>query len=441
MVSGLITYVSYKLIEHEHRELEELSEELTQVLWEQPGRDPALSQPLPKQAIMNFNKQLGFLHDAKDYNLSYAVYDASGEPFYVFSAGIEDLFPQHYSSKTKFFIKRHTYKDWRFFKATEVGVYTVLVCSLHHLDSIDHVLIGLAVIVPVSLALSALLGSVISRWVLVPITEISTTAAAIHKGDLGSRITMPKNDDEVARMIVDLNEAFDHLETSFARISQFSADAAHELRTPLTALRGNLEVCLRQPRTAREYEETISAAIDEIRHTTQVIEVLLTLARDPEASQHTFSPTSFSAVVGQVCEQLGALWEERHITVTSKIEDGVMVNGDRVFLHQMCYNLLHNAFKFSSEGQEIVVRLSRSGQHCRLSILDYGCGIPDEIKPRVFERFVQVDSSRRTGTGLGLSLVQWIVKLHHGEIALESTFGKGTVVEVELPAISLVSNA
>jgi two-component system heavy metal sensor histidine kinase CusS len=259
---------------------------------------------------------------------------------------------------------------------------------------------------------------------------ISQTAASIEQGQLDARIANPASGDEVEALVRTLNHTFAELQSSFRRIEQFSADAAHELRTPLTAMRGNLEVCLRQRREPAEYEEAMAVAVEEIARLNQIIDQLLMMARSPEQiGQDDFEPVDLSELIRNTCAQCEILAESAELSLQVDIADHVYLRGAPALLGQLCHNLIQNAIKFSEPGGVIHVSLDAKG--C-LTVRDEGIGIAPEHLEAVFERFFQVSPGREHGSGLGLAMVRWIASLHHGQVALESQEGRGTSVTVTL---------
>jgi signal transduction histidine kinase len=435
MVLCLVIYVGARLTAEEKHELGELSERLIEVIDLIEASGGPLSQSLTDDRMAELNTPLRMLFDDEHFNLTYAVYATDNSLLYAFTRGDIDLFPAALRQRKTFSVDFQTYKDWRFLQLTDSASYRVVVCSSHHLDAIDHVLIGLAALLPLTLAFSALVGVMISRRVLTPITLIAGTVGEIEVGNLAARITPLPGDDEIAQLIVKLNHAFAQLQASFEQASQFSGDAAHELRTPLTALRGNLEVCIRQSRTSEEYQQVIGLAIEEISRMHQIIESLLMLARDPGGSErHPFVDVDLGAVVARTVEQLGVVAEAREITLVAEAATGLALRGDPGFLNQLTYNLVHNAIKFTPDGGRVELRAEAQGAQLQLSVTDNGNGVPAGLRDKVFDRFYQADSSRKTGFGLGLSLAKWIVDLHHGSIELTGNVAGGTTVIVRLPA-------
>ncbi|HET9795391.1 MAG TPA: ATP-binding protein [Thermoanaerobaculia bacterium] len=221
--------------------------------------------------------------------------------------------------------------------------------------------------------------------------------------------------------------------------AQFIADVSHELRTPLTILRGGIEVAIEGERSADEYRQALSEALVEVQHLIRISENLLFLARGT-AGRVTIS---FARV------DLRRFAEERvREFETAAIEKGleltfegsarpVEILADRNRLKEVFQNLLENAIRYTEKGH-VRVRVSADGAHARLDVEDTGVGIDAADVPNVFDRFFRSDRARRAykgGSGLGLSIVRWIVEAHKGSVRVESEPGRGSSFTVLFPRI------
>ncbi len=244
-----------------------------------------------------------------------------------------------------------------------------------------------------------------------------------------------------ARAVADgLNARLDALAASEKEQQQFIADVSHELRTPLTVLRGSLEVALEEDRTAEEYREAIGNAILEVRHLTRISQNLLLLTRG-ESGRVTlsFANLDLGRFAADTVRDLEPAAVDREITIAASAPAlPVYVFADSGRLQQVLHNLVENALQYSEAGARIEVRVAASPGEALLSVTDTGCGIPEADVPFVFERFFRSKRSRRAnpgGSGLGLSIVRWIVEAHKGRVTVESRVGKGSTFTVHLPVI------
>lgn len=270
-----------------------------------------------------------------------------------------------------------------------------------------------------------------------PIDEMIATAETITQSNLGQRIPLPANRDELYRMSVTVNALLDRLQQAFRREKQFTADASHELKTPLAIVKGTLEVLVRKPRTPEHYESRVHACLAELNRMAKLIDQLLMLARDDaSAMQPAITSVDLAGPVGTVMERLLPFSREKRISLVLDNHQPVNVAADPSLLEIMLENLLSNAIKYSPEGSSVAIRIKRQDATVVCSIEDHGIGIPKEKLPAVFDRFYRVDESRSPGTGgsgLGLSIVRKLAELQSIAVSVRSEEGKGTTFELAFP--------
>ena len=245
---------------------------------------------------------------------------------------------------------------------------------------------------------------------------------------------------EIRALVAGLNARLDALAAAEKEQHQFIADVSHELRTPLTILRGSLEVVLEEERPAEEYREAIGNALLEVRHLTRLSQNLLFLTRG-ESGRVTlsFANLDLAKFASDVVRDLSLASAERGLDLTAHTPKApVYVFADGGRLQQVMHNLLENAMRYTAPGGRIDVRVETAPGEALLSVSDTGVGIPETDVPYVFERFFRSKGSRSTnpgGSGLGLSIVRWIVEAHKGRVTVESELGKGSTFTVRLPVI------
>ncbi len=246
---------------------------------------------------------------------------------------------------------------------------------------------------------------------------------------------------EDARAIAEkLNARLDALAASEKEQQQFIADVSHELRTPLTVLRGSLEVALEEERSADDYREAIGGALLEVRHLTRISQNLLFLTRG-ESGRVTlsFANLDLGRFVTETVRDLVPAAGERGLELTASAPElPVFVFADAGRLQQVLHNLIENALQYTEAGGAIQTRVAAAPGEALLAVSDTGAGIPEADLPYVFERFFRSSRSRRSnpgGSGLGLSIVRWIVEAHKGRVTVESAVGRGTTFTVHLPVI------
>lgn len=223
------------------------------------------------------------------------------------------------------------------------------------------------------------------------------------------------------------------VQDAFERQKQFVWDASHELKTPLAVISANAEAL-----SAEIGEnESLSYIQSEIRRTDRLVQNLLTLARmDGGRMQPTLRSFDLSRALTGVTLPFESAAFEAGRTLETHIDEGVECTGDEEMLKQLAVILLGNALKYSNDGGEIDVRLSRRDGRPVLEVQNTGTPIPPESLPRIFDRFYRVDDSHNRenpGNGLGLSIARSIVQAHRGEIAVQSDAQRGTTFRVTLP--------
>jgi len=276
-----------------------------------------------------------------------------------------------------------------------------------------------------------------------PVATIAHAARNISESDLSQRLNM-RGRDELAELAGTFDDMLARLQAAFDRQRRFVADASHELRTPLTIV--NLEVgrALASRRSVAEYQRTLQVVDAEGERMTRLVNDLMTLAHmDAGQTILQFEDLDLSDVALEAVERMSALAEHRKIKLETGELPELQVRGDRQYLIQMISNLIENAIKYSGEGQSVWIETSGSKSKASLRVSDTGPGIPSEHLPHLFDRFYRVDAARShnsdedsdspTGSGLGLSIVNWIVQAHNGTIKVESKVNEGTTFEVTLP--------
>jgi signal transduction histidine kinase len=255
-------------------------------------------------------------------------------------------------------------------------------------------------------------------------------------------LRVPADDlpEEMRALVAGLNARLDALAAAEKEQHQFIADVSHELRTPLTILRGSLEVALEEERPAEEYREAIGNALLEVRHLTRLSQNLLFLTRG-ESGRVTLSFANLDLVkfASDVVKDLTLASADRGLELAlATPKTPVYVFADAGRLQQVMHNLLENAMRYTETGGRIVVKVEAAPGEALLSVSDTGVGIPEADLPNVFERFFRSKGSRATnpgGSGLGLSIVRWIVEAHKGRVTAESQIGKGSTFTVHLPVV------
>jgi two-component system phosphate regulon sensor histidine kinase PhoR len=219
----------------------------------------------------------------------------------------------------------------------------------------------------------------------------------------------------------------------------FVANVSHELRTPLSILRGYIETLLDNPQTSDKELSRILRVME--RHSKRLgllVDDLLTLAHlESRSAGLQFSDVQLAELFQSVIRDWEKKLAEKQLKVVVDLSpDARTIRADETRLHEVLYNLLDNALKYSRENGEIRLRAVQRGPEIVLSVTDNGIGISKDDLPRIFERFYRADKARSRelgGTGLGLAIVKHIAQLHGGRVEAESELGKGTTIRVSLP--------
>jgi len=303
----------------------------------------------------------------------------------------------------------------------------------------------------ISIAVILLIG-LVSRWLITlslkPLLEVEVIAAAIADGDLSARLPELQPSTEVGRLTKSLNTMLGRIEESFAqknasesKLRRFVADASHELRTPLTAIRGFAELHRQGAVTGEvKVKELVGRIEKESIRMGSLVEDLLLLARMDEARPHALEPVDLTHLIEECVASARAAGPDHPITV--EVPTDLYILGDSKRIHQALGNLLVNARTHTLRGTRIIVRATSSDSEVSVAVEDSGPGLSVGDQARIFERFFRVDPSRARhageGSGLGLSIVDAVMKAHGGKVTVRSELGKGATFTLHFPINSEV---
>ncbi|PZQ43579.1 MAG: hypothetical protein DI551_11875 [Micavibrio aeruginosavorus] len=319
-------------------------------------------------------------------------------------------------------------KPWRFYvfidAANNIQIETAERYAIRY-ELIGQLMISLAI--PMAILIPLLLAIV---WVgvqqsITPLIALSSEVDSRRIDDL----TQIKGGDiphEVIPLVEAMNRLFIRIGDSFKREREFTDHAAHELRTPLAAMKTQTQVLLKKASFLPEYKDGLDNLNSTIDRTTHLVEQLLSLAR----LQNDIPPMEticFSDLLEEATSQIRALADTKKQILISEIEPNVTIKGNADSFYMLIHNLLDNAVKYTPDGGTIKVML---GADKKLSISDSGPGISDMDKKRVFNRFVRVDKTGQMGSGLGLSIAQWVADTHKASLSLHDNLPHGLVVEI-----------
>jgi len=288
--------------------------------------------------------------------------------------------------------------------------------------------------------IAILLTALVSRWIIAislrPLDKVEETAEAIAAGDLSARLPAAKPDTEVGRLTTALNAMLSQIEQSFSvkvesenKLRRFVADASHELRTPLTAIRGFAELHRQGALSGEEKtKELISRIEGESIRMSSLVEDLLLLARLDQARELDFEPVDLNTLIVEVVASAKAAGPD-HLIELNLPQEELFVLGDSRRIHQVVANLLANARTHTPLGTKINVTAQQTLAEVIIEVADNGPGLSKSDQERIFERFFRADPARvrhsGEGSGLGLSIVDAVMKAHGGYVSVKSELDKG----------------
>ncbi len=291
-----------------------------------------------------------------------------------------------------------------------------------------------------ALLLSILLAALITRSVARPLQEMASAAEAIAEGDYDQRVR-PDGPDEVQRVAESFNTMTGRVNASQQAQRDFVANVSHDLKTPITAISGWSQALLDgAAATENEQQRAAMTIHEEAGRMLRQVDALLELARlESGQLQLAQQPVDLATTLVTVQRAYLPQAQEQGVALELRLEPAAPVMGDPDRLVQLFANLVDNALAHTPGGGEVTLRLQPDGKMTQAIVSDTGPGIPSTDLDRVFERFYQVDKSRKRGggqgSGLGLAIVAELVDVHGGTVHAESEPGEGTSFVVRLPAI------
>lgn len=289
-----------------------------------------------------------------------------------------------------------------------------------------------------TLVLGLLGGLLMSRGMLRRLDVISRGSREIMRGDLSRRIPLKGTNDEFDRLIGSLNDMLDRIEALMAGLRQVSDNIAHDLRSPLNRLRTRLEVVLLEQPDAEGYRTVIEKSIASVDELLQTFNALLKIAQaEAGLKREDITQLDLAALVSDVAELYEPLAEEKGQHFKTLFSGRAYISGNRHLLSQAIANMVDNAIKYTPQGGEVALQLTRTKEGATLVISDNGPGVPFEERATVLQRFYRLETSRNApGSGLGLSLVAAVVKMHSAMLTLEDNH-PGLRVVIHFPSALL----
>lgn len=288
----------------------------------------------------------------------------------------------------------------------------------------------LALIV-ISLFLVTIIGWVYARKTLEPIENISQELSRIFPRNTNLRLSKFDSDNEISQLSETINQLLDRVEEGIHLQQMFIANVSHELQNPLTSISSQLEVSLLNERTNTNYKHTIQSVLEDTTDLIELVQNLLNLSRsDGDINQLLVEKVRIDDIIWEVHDMVTSnnphYKVEVHFTALPEEPEHLCIAGSYALLKIALYNLVENACKFSSDNQAFI-SLSASAKQKKIYVKDNGIGLSKEEIDKIFQPFYRSEKSAAIkGYGIGLSLVDRIVKIHKGKIEVNSRLNKGT---------------
>ena len=293
--------------------------------------------------------------------------------------------------------------------------------------------------IPFIILVSALVGMALtilaSRIPLRPIRDLIEAINQLAHGNFHVRVHLDLTQ-EFVRLSESFNSMAQELENTELLRSDFINNFSHEFKTPIVSLRGFAKILKNDSLTKEERDEYLDIIISESNRLSQLSTNVLNLSKIEKMSILSDMETfDLSEEIRQSILLLESKWQKKNLELFIDMDE-LEYHGNKALLNQVWINLIDNAIKFSPQNGKIKLKLHRKKDQVVFQILDNGCGMDEETKNHIFDRFYQGDSSHTAeGNGIGLTVVEKIVHLHKGQISVVSEAGIGTTFTVNLPII------
>jgi signal transduction histidine kinase len=287
----------------------------------------------------------------------------------------------------------------------------------------------------VAATVSLLVARQIARGMTQPLRDMAAAARRMETGDYSVRVHT-RSRDEVGQLATAFNRMSAELMTLEQSRRDLVANVSHELKTPITAIRAHLENVL--DGVERAEPATLAVMLGQVERLGRLVDQLLELSK-LESGEVALQPepVALRPIVEQLFSEIGVAIPGRELAIRDEVPDDLPpVLADPERLHQVLFNLVDNALRFTPEGGTVTVSASVQDRAVHVAVADTGSGIAPEHLPRLFERFYRVDHGRAReegGTGIGLAIARSVVEAHGGTIVAESVLGRGSVFRFDLP--------
>ena len=318
--------------------------------------------------------------------------------------------------------------------------YLAITNRLDNLKQLKEELNQLALLILfVSAIIAIVLGYLLSNQMTKPIKKIQEIISSISEENISTkRIKVSEKNDEFAIVSEHFNELLDKISFYIEQQKHFVEDVSHELRTPVAIVEGHLKLLNRWGKDDPEVlEESLQASLVELQRMKTLVQEMLDLSRAPQVKeQYKDATTNVTDVVKQVVHNFRVLYPDFTFTFDDDLKRDLWTPIYLNHLEQVVIILMDNAVKYSLERKEIIMSLSKGEEHVEIAVQDFGMGMTEEDRKKVFSRFYRVDKARsreRGGNGLGLSIAKELIESYDGEISVTTLLNHGSIFKITLP--------
>ncbi len=318
--------------------------------------------------------------------------------------------------------------------------YLAITNRLDNLKQLKEELNQLALsILFVSAIIAIVLGYLLSNQMTKPIKKIQEIISSISEENISTkRIKVSEKNDEFAIVSEHFNELLDKISFYIEQQKHFVEDVSHELRTPVAIVEGHLKLLNRWGKDDPEVlEESLQASLVELQRMKTLVQEMLDLSRAPQVKeQYKDATTNVTEVAKQVVHNFRVLYPEFTFIFDDDLKRDLWIPIYLNHLEQVVIILMDNAVKYSLDRKEIILSLSKGEEHVEIAVQDFGIGMTEEDRKKVFSRFYRVDKARsreRGGNGLGLSIAKELIESYDGEISVTTLLNHGSIFKITLP--------
>jgi heavy metal sensor kinase len=296
---------------------------------------------------------------------------------------------------------------------------------------------GFLIILLAVIVIGGPVGWFMSRRALRGVQELTRTAAEIADGALDRRVVVRSQGDEIDTLARTFNTMLDRIHALIIGMREMTDNLAHDLRSPLGRIRASAEMILTSAGSMAEAEAMVATTAEECDRLLEMINTTLDIAEaESGAAKLKLADIDLVELVGDAVELFQPLAEDKQVTIALDLPSDGRIRGDRQRLQRVVANLVDNAVKYTPSSGRVTIKLADEGERLKLSIEDTGVGISPNETARIFERFYRCDRSRsELGNGLGLSLALAFVRVHGGDITVDSAPERGSTFTVVLPRL------